>query len=78
MLCATTLAARLLRHSVVSCRACCKPEDFASPASEPFPLWHRCHVGFHPQLSLLHEAHTSTLLLRPGNGFMSSLCSLCT
>lgn len=47
MLCATTLAARLLRHCLTSCRTCCKAEDFASPASEPFPLWHRCRVGFH-------------------------------
>lgn len=51
MLCATMLAACLLRHSVTSCRTCCKPEDFASPASKPFPLWYHCHVGFHPQLS---------------------------
>lgn len=78
MLRATTLAARLLRHSLVSCRTCCKAEDFASPASKSLPLWHHCHVGFHPQLALLlHETHTSTFLLSPGNGFMSSLCPLC-
>lgn len=77
MLHATTLAARLLRHSLASCRTCCKAEDFASPASKPLPLWHHCKVGFHPLLSLLlHETHTSTFLLSPGNGFTSSLCSL--